>query len=47
MNRKSYVKNPQIMTDYFTHGQWQMVVLEVLYMGHMISAFPNFLINSK
>lgn len=47
MNRHPYVHNPQIITDYFRNGQWQMVVIEIVYMGHMITAYPNFLIVSK
>lgn len=47
INRVPQIKSPQIITDYFHHGQWQMMAIEVIYMGHMVTAFPNFLIVSK
>ena len=35
------------MNEFFQAGEWPVKLIEVIYMLHMISAFPNFLITSK
>jgi hypothetical protein len=41
------VKNPQIISNFFAPGQWQVSLIQAVYMLHLLSVFPNFLILSK
>ena len=47
INRPSYVANPQVISDYFLPGQWQIVIIELVYLITAISILPSFLIVSK
>ena len=47
INRSSYVKHPEIISDYFRSGQWQAAVLEVVYIIVNLTILPNYLIVSK
>lgn len=47
VNRTPYKQNPETINEFFKPGEWQNSLIEVVYMIHMISAFPNFLIISK
>ena len=47
INRSSYVANPQVISDYFMPGQWQIVIIELVYLITAISILPSFLIVSK
>jgi hypothetical protein len=47
VNRIPFKKIPETIEDYFESGGWQVGVIEVLYVVHLFSAFPNFTIISK
>jgi cellobiose-specific phosphotransferase system component IIC len=47
VNRVPFKTPPETINDFFRTGQWQSSLLNAVYMIHMISAFPNFLIISK
>jgi hypothetical protein len=46
VNRHSYVKYGEVVSDFFQHGQWQTVVLQLVYFIAAVTSFPNFLIIS-
>lgn len=47
INRDPLVEHPEIISNYFERGGWQITLIELLYMGHLITAFPNFVLVSK
>lgn len=47
VNRHPQVSNPQLINDYFKHGEWQLVVLEIVYLMTAVTAFPGLVIVSK
>ena len=47
VNRPSVVKHPQTISDYFIPGQWEVTTIEVIYLIHMFTVFPIFIIVAK
>ena len=46
INRQSVVKNPSILSQYFLKGQWPVIVLQIIYIIHTVTAYPTYLIVS-
>lgn len=38
---------PQTIEDYFANKQWEVILVEVIYLIHLYSAFPEFLLIAK
>ncbi len=38
---------PETITEYFGVDEWQVVLVQIIYLIHLYSAFPEFLLISK
>jgi len=47
VNKTPFHKNPETISDYFDQGSWQVMIIELLYIAHLLSAFPQYSIISK
>jgi hypothetical protein len=47
VNRKPTVSQPQLMSDYFPSGQWQVSVIEISFAIIVLTFVPNYIIVSK
>jgi len=47
VNRTAYVPNPQIISDYFAPGMWQLTILQISLIIVPFTILPNYLIVSK
>jgi hypothetical protein len=47
VNRQPIDKHPQIINDYFPVGQWQVMLIEIVYLFHLFTVQPMNVIVSK
>ena len=47
INRESSVEKVITIEDYFGDKEWEVITLEIIYLIHLYSAFPEFLLVAK